>query len=78
MKLLFMQFPPASRYLLLLNQNIHLSTLFSNIHHLPLEWETKFHTHIKEDVKLLHLDYDLYDMEKQDILDWIIIGIPRI
>jgi hypothetical protein len=38
----------------LLGPNILISTLFSNILSvLPLEWETKFHTHAKLQVTLL-------------------------
>jgi len=45
---------PASCHFTLLDQNILLSTLFSNTNNLccHLVWQTKYHTHINQEVKL--------------------------
>jgi len=49
MKLLIIQFSPAGVTSSVLGPNILLSTLFSV---LPLRWDTMFHTHSKQQVKM--------------------------
>jgi hypothetical protein len=75
MKFLIMQSSAPS------HQFLHLRSIYSQHPILPLVWETKFHAHTNQQVKLVLYILILKFLERRrnrQILNWMVASIPWI
>jgi hypothetical protein len=84
MKLISIHSPPSCHLLLPLRSKYspqHPVLKTPSIYVLLLVWETKFHTHTQQQVKLQFCVFHLYDfrekMGRQKILNWMVASVPE-